>query len=336
MATVRLSDVVVPAVYSTLDPVNSPEKTVFVESGIVSRNALLDALASGPSNVYNLPFWNDLDASGEPNYSTDNPADIATPDKIGMGSQMARNAYMNKAFSSMDLTAEISGRNPMQQIRNRFGTYWARQFQHRMIAVAVGVMNANVAQNGGDMTNNISISTGTVAGANLFSRQAFTTAAFNLGDRADEIEAIAVHSIIMKRMVDNGDIDFIPDQTGNLTVPTYLGKRVIQDDGMPVANPNAGIFQYTSILFGRGAFAYGDGEPNVAEEMFRLPSSGNGGGEDQIWERKTWLIHPFGYDFTNNTVLGQSATLANLRLAANWARKVPRKVVPISFLVTNG
>lgn len=336
MATVRLSDVVIPAVYNTLTPVNSPEKTAYFESGVIVKNPLLDALASGPSNIYNLPFWNDLDATGEPNYSTDNPADIAVPDKVGMGSQLARNAYMNKAFSSMDLTAELLNQEPMQQIRNRFGTYWQRQFQHRLIAITSGIMNANVASNSGDMTNNISLTTGTILAANLFSRQAFTTAAFTLGDAVDQVQAIVVHSVINKRMVDNGDIDFIPDQSGNLTIPTYLGKRVIVDDGVPVANPNAGIFQYTSILFGAGAFAYGDGNPDVPSENFRLPSSGNGGGEDQVWERKTWLLHPFGFSFTSNTVTGQTPSIANLKVAANWTRQVPRKNVPLAFLVTNG
>lgn len=335
MALVRLSDVVIPAVYNTIAPVNSPEKTAFVQSGVVMAAPEFAAYVNGPSNIYNLPFWNDLDASGEPNYSTDNPADVAVPDKAGMDQMLARTAYINKGFSDADLVKELLNSDPMTHIRNRFGMYWQRQFQRRITAILSGMMAANVAQNSGDMVNNISVTSAPGAG-NLLSRAALTTAVYTLGDAADMIKAIAVHSIIMKRMVDNNDIDYIPDADGKLSIPTYMGLRVIVDDGMPVANPSAGVFQYTSVLFGQAALAYAEGSPSLPFEVDRKPDQGNGGGVEIVWERKTWLIHPFGFSFTSNTVTGQSATWANLRLAANWQRKVPRKNIPLAFLVTNG
>ena len=43
MATVRLSDVVVPAVYETYQSVDSPEKTAFFESGVAVTDAMLTA-----------------------------------------------------------------------------------------------------------------------------------------------------------------------------------------------------------------------------------------------------------------------------------------------------
>jgi len=46
MATVRLSDVVVPAVYETYQSVDSPEKTAFFESGVAVTDAMLTAKAS--------------------------------------------------------------------------------------------------------------------------------------------------------------------------------------------------------------------------------------------------------------------------------------------------
>ena len=73
MATVQLSDIIDVTVFQDLPAVNSPEKTAFFESGIVTRNSLLDSLANQDGKVQELPFWKDLDSSVEVNYSTDNP-----------------------------------------------------------------------------------------------------------------------------------------------------------------------------------------------------------------------------------------------------------------------
>ena len=71
MAVTRLSDAVIPAVYGAYTAVNSPENTAFFESGVVVRNAMLDAKANTGGQEIQLPFWRDLDASVEPNASND-------------------------------------------------------------------------------------------------------------------------------------------------------------------------------------------------------------------------------------------------------------------------
>jgi hypothetical protein len=63
---------------------------------------------------------------------------------------------------------------------------------------------------------------------------------------------------------------------------------------------------------------------------------GNGGGIETLVSRKSWIVHPFGFQFLSGSVAGESPTLAEYKLAANWDRVVPRKNVPVAFLVTNG
>lgn len=345
MASVLLSDVIIPEVYMSYTAVDNPELTAFFESGVAVRNAVIDNAFTAGGTTVHMPFWKDLDPTIEPNYSTDAVTDVATPNKIVAGEMLARIANMNQGYSSADLVAELAGSNPMQRIRNRFGTYWTRQFQRRVIATCRGILADNVANDSSDMVDSVALET-TVGqtSANMFSRTAFTGAAFTLGDHFDRIMAIAVHSIVYKRMVDNDDITFlrpsevdpnIPISAGG-NVPYFLGKRVIVDDSMPVVAGTTSGFKYISVLFGEGVIGYGENLPLVPVEVYRRPDQGNGGGIEQIWERKSWAVHPFGYKFTSSSVAGQSPTLAELATAANWDRMVERKNIPLSFLITNG
>jgi hypothetical protein len=334
MALTQLTDVIIPAVYESYTAVNSPEKSAFFESGVVTRNAMLDQKANTGGRTINVPFWKDLDSSVAPNLS-DDTTNSATPQKVIAGEQIARLAYLNQGYSSADLAGEIAGSDPMQQVRNRFGTYWMRQWQRRLIASANGILADNVASNSSDMLVKVAAeATGSVTSSTLFNRDAFTEAAYTMGDMATDLQAIAVHSRIMAQMVKNNDIVYIPDSEGRLVIPTYMGLRVIVDDGMTVRAGTTSGFVYTSVLFGAGAFGYGEGAAKMPVELDREPAKGNGGGIETLWERKTWLLHPFGFQATGSPA-GNSFTLAELALAASWARVVERKNVPMAFLQTN-
>ena len=335
MATVQLTDVIIPEVYSSYTSVNSPEKTAFVESGIVVTNALLDAKANTGGTTENIPFWNDLDSGVAPNLSSDDPTSLATPNKITTGKMIARLAYVNQWYSAADLAGEIAGSDPMEKIRNRFGSYWKKQWQKRLIASCNGILADNVANDNGDMVKNIaSDEISGQSATTLFNRNAFTDAVYTLGDMAEELTAIGVHSAIMAQMTKNDDIDFIPDSQGRLTVPTYMGLRVIVDDGFTVTAGLTDGLKYTSVLFGRGAFGYGEGTPAVPVEVERQGLQGDGGGVEYIGERKTWVLHPFGFQSTG-TPAADSQSLTELAAAAAWDRVVERKNVPMAFLISN-
>jgi hypothetical protein len=336
MAVVRLSDAVVYDVYGSYVSVDNPEKTALMQSGIVRRSETFDTVARMGGKEGNIPFWQDIDPTLEPNYSNDDPADHAVPNKIDAGEMKYRKAFLNQGFSDMDLVQELAGSSPMQHIRNRFGTYWLRQWQRRLIATLVGILNDNVANDGSDMVVDISGLTGDDA---VFGSDAFIDAAYTAGDAAEQFVGIGVHSSIMARMLKNDEIVYLPDSDGALTIPTYKGRYVIVDDSMPVSS---GV--YTSILFGAGSFAfggvegtavaYGEGVPRTPFEIDRAPTAGNGGGQETIWERRTWLLHPFGFSWVEAgaALADFSPSLADLRLAAHWNRVVPRKSAPFAFI----
>lgn len=336
MATTRLSDIIDVKVFRDLPQVDGPENTAFFDAGIVTRNGLLDEIASGPGKIVELPFWNDLDGSVEVNYSTDNPASSATPQKINQGSQIARKTFVNQGWQAADLASELAmGGTAMEAIRARTDRYFARQWQRRLIAACNGLLADNVAANSSDMVVNVAAeATGSQTANTRFNRDAFTEAAFTMGDAKSGLTAIAVHSAVHKQMVKNDDIVYIPDSQGQLTIPTYMGLRVIVDDGMTVTAGTTSGFKYTSVLFGAGAFGYGVGSPEVPVEVDRGAAAGDGGGIETLWVRNTWLLHPFGFQQTG-TPAGVSFTNTELQAATSWARVLDRKLIPMAFLVTN-
>jgi hypothetical protein len=175
----------------------------------------------------------------------------------------------------------------------------------------------------------------------VFGANAFIDAAYTAGESADMFTGIAVHSMIMSRMVKNDEVVDVLDSTGKLVLQTYKGRAIIVDDTLPVEGTGPARV-YTSILFGAGAvgfggvegsaFALGEGVPKVAAEVSRTAEAGNGGGMESIWERKTWIIHPFGFEWVEGTLVEMSPTLADLRLAAHWNRVVSRQQVPLAFI----
>lgn len=336
MADVRLADIIDTIVYMDLEPVNSPEKTAFFESGIAVRETMLDQIAAGSTRTAELPFWTDLDASVEPNYSSDDPASSATPQKVTQGEQIARKAFLNQGYSAMDLARELAmGDDALQHVRNRFGTYWMRQWQRRLIATVRGVYADNAANDGGDMVEDIaSESIAGQSAATRWSLQAFTNAAYTMGDMVDGVTAIAVHSAVAKQITEQNGAEDVRDSEGNLLYRSYLGRRIIVDDQLPaVAGTTDGV-KYLSVLMGPGAVGYGEALPTVPVEVDRAPRAGDGGGQEEIWERKTWLLHPHGFQNTGAPA-ALSFTLAELQAATTWDRVVERKNVPMAFLWTN-
>lgn len=336
MATTKLADIIDVTVFQDLPPVNGPEKTAFFESGVVVRNGLLDMLATSPGKIAELPFWKDLDGSVEVNYSSDDPTSSATPQKVVQGEQISRKAFVNQGWQVADLASEIAmGAKAMDHIRSRTDKYFMRQWQRRLIAATNGILADNVANDSGDMV--INVASETIAGqtaATKFNRDAFTDAVYTMGDMGTELSAIGVHSHVMAQMVKNDDIVYIPDSEGRLVIPTYMGLRVIVDDGMAVRAGTTDGFVYTSVLYGTGAFGYGVGVADVPVEVEREAAQGDGGGIETLWRRNTWILHPFGFQQTG-TPAAESFTLAELSLATSWDRVIERKNVPLAFLQTN-
>lgn len=336
MATTRLSDVQFdPEVYLSYVQEDRTDRNAYIASGVATTNAVLAERANGDGDITSIPYWKDLDASSE-NLSSDDPSVYATPDKIGTGKMTARRAHINNAWQSANLVSSVLGsENPMRQIASRTNAYWEQRFAARIQAATLGIFNENAADTG-DMIFDVAVEDSTnVTDSTKWSYEGFVDAVGTMGESADEIQLLAVHPDTMTQMRKQNQIEFIQDSETGLMIPTYNGKRLVEDKKLPVIAGTTSGFKYVSVLYKGGVFGYGEGTPErpVAVEYDEL--AGNGAGIETLVERKQWLIHPEGYRWTESSVAGDSPTVAEVEAAANWERQFERENIGMAFFVHN-
>ncbi|MBF8676212.1 coat protein [Pseudomonas fulva] len=335
-----LSDVVFRDELRDYMRVNTVEKTAFFQSGILVSNGDMSQLLASPSNTFTIPWWVDLDASIESNYSNDVYTDIAVPLAVTSAEMQARAAYLNEGWAAMNLVKNITNQDPLEFVASRLTSYWQRVAQRRTIATVVGIYNDNVAGNGGDMV---------VDAGGPITAAAVIRARATMGDYTPQIvtpngtkalSSIVMHSAVYAEMSILNLIDFTPIADQVPEFGRYQNMLVVIDDGMPVIGTGADA-KYLSIIFGPGAIGYAEEQDENDIAYDREEARGNGGGAETLWTRRNFVVHPLGYSFLSATITGTpgttrpvSANWSDLALATNWQRKWARKQVPLAFITS--
>jgi hypothetical protein len=361
-----VSDVVVPEIFTPYVQQLTEEKSRLIQSGVLARNSLMDQLLAGGGLIFNVPSWRDLDNDAE-NIATDSAADhfkqtmngdavevlAATfaeqladsrPSATGSTTEIAVRMTRNKSWASADLAAALAGNDPMNSIASRVSKYWQRRLQAAFIATVQGLSKNNGVSDSGDYAHEI-VGGGYVDGVTNFSAEAFLDAAVTMGDSQEDLSAVMVHSIVYNRMQKNNLIELIPDARGETNIKGFLGREIIVDDGMPTGTSvvrkdgsagEAGM--YETWLFGPGAVQMGVSSPKVPTAIVREEQAGNGGGQEVLYSRVQWSLHPVGHAYVGTPADGgptNAATTNNLNIATSWDRRFPeRKMIKFARLVT--
>ena len=339
MALTQVADVIVPEIFNPYVQQLTERKNNLVQSGALVRESFLDLFLQGGGLTGNAPSWKDI-TNDDDNVSQDDApgGSDATPKKLGTANEIFVRLSRNQNWQTSDLAGDLAGSDPLRAVADRVANYRAQKLQTAFIATIKGVFADNAAAPSGsehtqnDMTNNISGSS-YEAGVTDFSAEAFIDACLTMGDSMEMLRLTMVHSVVFARMQKNNLIDFIPDSEGRVQIPTFLGRRVITDDGMPVSS---GV--YDTWLFGEGSVRLGMGSPRVPTETFRYPLAGNGGGAELLTHRWELVIHPVGCKYAGTPASGgpsNAATSNNLAHAGSWERVYPeRKQIKIARLIT--
>jgi hypothetical protein len=311
LAKTKIADIVVPEVFNPYVIERTAELSALWQSGIVRRTPELDSLASSGGTIIKMPYWEDL--TGADQVLSD--SDALEVNKITAGQDKAVLLMRGNAWSVNDLAKALSGDDPMRAIGDLVAAYWARRWQAVLLSTLSGVFGATSMA-----TNLHNISAATKKGID-----ATTTldALQKLGDAKDRLVAFAMHSATETFLAKNNLIEYIRESDANPRVPTYLGKRVIVDDGLPAAD---GV--YTTYIFGEGAFGLGEGAAPVPTEFDRDSLAG----DDIMINRRHFILHPRGVAWQNPSIDGSSPTNGELATSANWRRVYdPKNVRIVAF-----
>jgi hypothetical protein len=304
MAVTQIADLVVKAEFAARVQQLSTTLSALFQSGITAADPAIAALAKSEGATFTLPYWNDV--SGDSAVGSDDPNTSLTPGNITQGSETAIKLFRTKAWSAMDITKSImAGDDPLERVARLIAGWWSRDMQTILINALTGIFaDALASSHVHDVTG---ASTALSADVILDGKQ-------KLGDAADDLSAIAMHSAKYTALQKALLIDYIGAE-GDVRFPTFLGYRVIVDDSCPVSGGD-----YTTYLFGPGSVAYGEGMPKVPMAYTRNELAGNGAGQETLVSRREFIFHPRGLRWTGSNMAGSSPTNAELADEDNWAK----------------
>lgn len=320
MTATKLSDMIVPEQFAPYVIRRTAELSNLVQSGIITSNPILDGLITGGGVTLQMPVFNDLAGDDEVLGET-----AATVGGITTSKDIAPVLQRIKAWGATELAGALSGTEPIKAIGELVASYWVRREQKTLISVLEGAFGAS---NMSGLVKDITSDTDTAISANavLDGKQL-------MGDAADKLTAIAMHSATFTKLQKDNVIAFIPAAESKITIPTYLGYRVIVDDGLPVvAATQSTPAKYTTYLFAQGAIARGEGVP-AALTPFETDRDSLAS-TDILINRRAFVLHPQGMAWVPASSL-TGATPSNTELAtgANWTRVADVKKMGIVKLV---
>lgn len=317
MAETRLTNVVIPEVFTSYALEPSIYKSRFFQSGAVVENPAISALLAGGGTTFNLPYWKDTAGT-----SGDIPSETVatTINNATSGKQIARRQLREKAWGANDISAIFAGEDPMGALTARVQGYWAQAFDLIAIATLKGLVADNIANDSSSLINDISGGSGNAA---IISDAAVIDAQAKLGENGTvsamdlnngSFAAILVHPTTYAVLRKQDLIDFVAVSGQERPVEFYMGMRVIVD-----RNAYVNSTVYDSYIIKNGVLQFGQSNAGyLPTEMYRDP--GTGFGIDKLFTRRVFAMHAAGTEFLGGSVAGLSPTDAELALAANINR----------------
>jgi len=337
-----IADIVVPEIFAPYALEETEEKSRLIRSGAVAADSEMSDKLNGGGLTFNMPTYDDLDndeeRTADESIRNTFSGGVVDPDpsKIGTFTEIAVRLERNQSWTTKQLAKLLSGDDPAAAIQSRVADYWVRRQQAAFVATVNGIFADNAAAPTGaehvqnDMT--VDISGGAYsAGVTDFSAEAFIDATLTMGDSMEDLSMVMMHSVVYARALKNNLIDFVSDSVNNLAiqVPTFLGREVIVDDGVPFSSTI-----YETWMFGAGAMVYAQGSPDVPVEIERQPGAGNGNGQEILYNRVRWGFHPKGHAYAGATPAGGPSNTV-MAAAASWQRVFPeRKQIKMARLIT--
>jgi hypothetical protein len=323
MATLR-SDVIIPEVFTPYVIEQTTLRDAFLASGVVQPMAELNATEGG--DFVNVPFWK-ANLTGDFEVLTDSTS--LSPSKITADKQVGVILHRGRAWEARDLAALAAGSDPMAAIGAKVADYVANQRQKDLIKCLEGVFGALT---GSDSPAFSALRFDTSGMTALGPRQVAKARSL-LGDQGDKLTAVAMHSAVYYDLVERKAIDYVSTADargttttqsggtiagayGEVSVPTYMGLRVIVSDDLAPTSTN-----YPVYFFTQGAIASGEQMAMETETDRDILAK-----SDAMSIDLHYTYHPVGAKWNVSTT---NPTQAQLATVGNWTKVYETKNIGI-------
>lgn len=323
---IRLSDVVVPEVYSRYLIQDSIKTTAFYRSGILEVDPVLAGFLDRGGEQFNIPFWN-RDTSDP--QAVQSGTQILTS-KLTTSKMVGRRLLFAKGWSAEELASALSGEDAFAAIQTTVDRYWDESMQKVLFNTVKGVLGDNDDNDSGDLIKDIT-TTGTPGASNKISASAIIDTYALMGDLAD-FSAIAMHSTPYYALVNANLIDFEPTSTQNIGFGTYMGLTVVVCDQL-TPDTDGSNKEYLTLLFKRGAVRYAESGKGITPVEIDRKADYS---EDRLFTRRQFIMHPYGFAWTETSVNEDMPDLREIREAGNWNRVFSKQNCGFAALITNG
>jgi hypothetical protein len=323
--------VIIPEIFTPYVIEQSTQKNQFLASGVAQPMAELNATEGG--DFVNVPFWK-ANLSGDLEVLSDSTS--LTPGKITADKQVGVILHRGRAFEARDLAALAAGSDPMAAIGAKVGEYVANQQQADLYKCLEGVFGSLT---GSDSPAFDALRFDTSGATALGPRQVAKARAI-LGDQGDKLTAVAMHSACYYDLVERKAIDYVTNTEarlstpatgastinaiggsvaaayGDVSVPTYMGLRVIVSDDISNSAGN-----YACYFFTAGAIASGEQAAMRTETDRDILAK-----SDAMSLDMHYIYHPVGAKWGVTTT---NPTRAQLATVGNWSKVYETKNIGI-------
>lgn len=313
-APTRIADVIVPEIFKGYINKEPLELNAFYQSGILVRTTEFDNLAAGAGYTINMPYWDELEGGYEQRKDND---DSGAPkfNKISAKKEVAVKCFDVYRAGAASFASELAGSNAMGAIQSKVAHKIKNLDQKRIFQTLQGVFAS------ASMSKNIYDISGETGKEAVFSPEALIEAQGLLGDRQDQVMAVAMHSATYTLLKKQNliTVDKNSSQAG-LPIEYYGKRRVIVDDSL---KPDSdGVYQ--TYLFINGAIAYGRGGEQYPLEIGKIPHYE----EEGITIRKNHIFHIRGTKWkgATDTVINPDVDLIK---GTNWEAAYPTKQIAV-------
>ena len=340
---VLLADIVKRNNLSTYVSEAIKERSLFIRSGAVVRNSLLDSRAGGTR--IQVPEFNPVSPTeeimdGTATWGTGSAGHL-TPQKIGTGTQIATICHRGFAYAVDDVAALAAGEDPMLHIRNQLADAINKLNSGRLFSHLAGLFGTALAANAIDKGKAAASGAGE---ENFLSGSTVAEARAKLGERGDELDTLVVHPSVGFYLYQVGLLTFSTSAlstgaavtwggggvgVGARSIGEFAGMNVIMDPAVNTVAPGTGGHQreFYCYLTKGGTILEGVQQELRIEAERNILSK-----QDVLSVDYHSAYHVMGTKYDN---ANDNPTNAHLATANRWAATYDVELIPLVQVTVN-